>query len=244
MSMVDALKRDLIQGYRVVSGVFDWVDNPITYASGFQNYNYVDTRRLVAWPKWRQCAAELAVHSYEQGLPMPEVVLGVESGGILPAGDIGAQFGVPTGIVRKAAKGHGNDAGRIAGVDVEGLVALVVEDVTTTGGSSVSAAQAVRAAGAMQVIVLTLLDRSWGHAKQAMQAEGFEFLALLQLLDLAKTQEDKLLFEHEERRFHAFMEAWRELESARNGDEASPKELKALEEAVAEAAKYTPPPEG
>lgn len=88
-------------------------------------------------------------------------------------------------VVRKSAKQHGMQR-LIEGPDVAGRRALVVEDTSTTGGSVLTAVRAVREAGAEVAGVATVVDRATG-ARDAIEAEGVPYRALLGLPDLALT---------------------------------------------------------
>ena len=83
-------------------------------------------------------------------------------------------------VVRKAGKAHGLQR-RIEGPDVDGRAALVVEDVSTTGGSPLTAAEALQEAGAEVIAVAVIVDRG---ARAAVEAAGFEYRAAYELSDL------------------------------------------------------------
>lgn len=85
-------------------------------------------------------------------------------------------------VVRKATKQHGMQR-RIEGVDVEGKRVLAVEDTSTTGGSVMTAVEALREAGAIVVGVVTVVDRGTG-AREVIEAEGLSYRYLLDLADL------------------------------------------------------------
>ncbi|WP_300009095.1 orotate phosphoribosyltransferase [Pseudonocardia sp.] len=85
-------------------------------------------------------------------------------------------------VVRKATKQHGLQR-LIEGPDIAGRRVLVVEDTSTTGGSVLTALRAVRDAGAVVVGVATVVDRDTG-AREAIEAEGVPYRALLGLADL------------------------------------------------------------
>lgn len=85
-------------------------------------------------------------------------------------------------VVRKSTKQHGMQR-RIEGPDVAGRRVLAVEDTSTTGGSVLTAVEALREAGADVVGVATVVDRDTG-ARQAIEAEGLRYRALLGLADL------------------------------------------------------------
>ncbi len=85
-------------------------------------------------------------------------------------------------VVRKETKKHGMQR-LIEGPDITGRPVLVVEDTSTTGGSVLTAVRQVRDAGATVVGVCTVVDRDTG-AREAVEAEGAPYRALLGLADL------------------------------------------------------------
>ena len=85
-------------------------------------------------------------------------------------------------VVRKAEKAHGLQQ-RIEGSPVEGRRVLAVEDTSTTGGSVLTAVQALREAGADVVGVAVIVDRNTG-ARQAIEAEGLEYRFAVSAADL------------------------------------------------------------
>ena len=85
-------------------------------------------------------------------------------------------------VVRKAEKSHGLQR-RIEGPDVAGRRVLAVEDTSTTGGSVLTAVEALREAGAEVVAVAVIADRDTG-AKQKVEAEGLEYRYAYGLTDL------------------------------------------------------------
>jgi orotate phosphoribosyltransferase len=85
-------------------------------------------------------------------------------------------------VVRKATKDHGLQR-RIEGIEVSGQRVLAVEDTSTTGGSVLTAVEALREAGAVVVGVATVVDRNTG-AREAIEAEGLPYRYLLNLDDL------------------------------------------------------------
>ncbi|HRD76708.1 MAG TPA: orotate phosphoribosyltransferase [Hyphomicrobiaceae bacterium] len=92
---------------------------------------------------------------------------------------------MPAFFIRKQAKGHGTQSlveGLPRGETLKGRRVIILEDVTTTGGSALKAIEAVRADGAEVVRVITIVDREEGAA-EAFAAAGITFSALLQLRD-------------------------------------------------------------
>jgi orotate phosphoribosyltransferase len=83
-------------------------------------------------------------------------------------------------VVRKAEKAHGLQR-RIEGPDVKGRKVLAVEDTSTTGGSVLTAVEALKEAGAIVVGVAVIVERG---AKEKVESAGFKYLAAYQLSDL------------------------------------------------------------
>ncbi|MFM7013790.1 MAG: orotate phosphoribosyltransferase [Actinomycetota bacterium] len=85
-------------------------------------------------------------------------------------------------VVRKAAKEHGMGR-QVEGPEVKGKKVVVLEDTSTTGGSPLTAAKALEAAGAEVVAVATVVDRSTG-AQAAIEQAGYRYLFAISLEDL------------------------------------------------------------
>jgi orotate phosphoribosyltransferase len=95
---------------------------------------------------------------------------------------------LPAFFVRKQAKEHGTQSlieGLARNETMAGKRVVIVEDVTTTGGSAIKAAEAIRASGATIVRVITIVDRQDG-ADDAFKAAGMDFKPLLTLSDFRK----------------------------------------------------------
>ena len=145
-------------------------------ASGVRSSVYVDIKSALTDP------GVLSALSLEiAGRCGFEVVAGVAVGGIPIAVAVSLAAGKPYAIVRREEKGHGT-GGRIIG-EVAGLSTLLVEDVTTTGGSVLSAVRILREAGARVDTVITIVDREEGAAG-SLTAEGVNLIHLVTLKEL------------------------------------------------------------
>lgn len=119
-----------------------------------------------------------------------DVIGGLEMGAVPIAASVAAVAhergrSLPAFFVRKQAKEHGTKSlieGLARGDTMAGKRVVVVEDVTTTGGSAIKAAEAIREAGGEIVRVITIVDRLDGAA-EAFAAAGFDFQPLLTLKD-------------------------------------------------------------
>jgi orotate phosphoribosyltransferase len=159
-------------------------DREITLASGRKSMLYFNMKPTMMDPEGAAIISEMIVDKLD-GVDV-DYVGGLEMGAVPIVSMVSpASFrrGRPLKafFVRKQAKGHGTQSlieGLAPGDTLEGKTVVVFEDVTTTGGSALKAAQVAREAGAKVDTVLTLLDRQEG-AKEALAAEGLALMSLL-----------------------------------------------------------------
>ncbi len=124
-------------------------DDPFTLASGLPSPTYIDCRKLISYPRIRATLMDfLAVTILrEAGFEAFDNVAGGETAGIPFAALVAERLALPMTYVRKKPKGHGRNA-RIEGAMSEGERVLLVEDLTTDGGSKLSFVDAIRDTGA------------------------------------------------------------------------------------------------
>jgi orotate phosphoribosyltransferase len=109
---------------------------------------YIDCRKLISYPRIRSAVMDFAAGSIlsEAGFEQFDCVAGGETAGIPFAAFLAERLGLPMIYVRKKPKGHGRNA-QIEGELREGSRVLVIEDLTTAGGSMFTFIDAIRAAG-------------------------------------------------------------------------------------------------
>jgi len=146
-------------------------DQPITFKSGILSPVYVDNRRLPFWPaQWR-----VVINGFRKRLNdaqiVCDVIAGIEAAGIPHSAALGYVLETPSVFVRKQAKEHGTRS-RVEGGDVSGRRVVLVEDLVTTGGSSLSGVEALRAAGAVVEDCLAIISYGFAEAVEAFEAAG------------------------------------------------------------------------
>jgi len=156
------------------SGAIEFGD--FVLASGARSSYYIDIKAATTKPA---ILAEIG-KAIAEGEEF-EMVAGVAVGAVPIAVAVSLASGRPYAIIRKEAKDHGK-AGTIIG-DVSGRNVLLVEDVTTSGGSALYGLEALRAAGAHVDRVVTVVDREAG-AREALAEKGASLLALVQVSEL------------------------------------------------------------
>jgi len=122
---------------------------PFTLASGLPSPTYIDCRKLISFPRIRSTLMDfLAVTVMrEAGFEAFDNIAGGETAGIPFAAMVAERLALPMTYVRKKPKGYGRNA-RIEGVMSEASRVLLVEDLTTDGGSKLSFVDAIRDTGA------------------------------------------------------------------------------------------------
>ena len=122
---------------------------PFTYASGLRGPSYIDCRRLISFPRVRSALMDFMAATVlrDAGFEAFDVVAGGETAGIPFAALLAERLALPMAYVRKKPKGYGRNA-RIEGVMRDGDRVLLVEDLTTDGGSKLSFVDAIRETGA------------------------------------------------------------------------------------------------
>ena len=140
----------LTAGMLIEIGAIDFnAREPFTHASGKKAPTYVDCRKLISFPRIRSTLMDfLAVTIMrEAGFEAFDNVAGGETAGIPFGAMIAERLALPMTYVRKKPKGYGRNA-RIEGVMTEGQRVILVEDLTTDGGSKLSFVDAIRETGA------------------------------------------------------------------------------------------------
>jgi orotate phosphoribosyltransferase len=122
------------------------VSNPFTWASGWKSPIYCDNRKTLSYPKIRTYIRQQFVRVINEEFGVPDVIAGVATGGIAHGALVAQDLGLPFVYVRQSEKTHGLE-NKIEGVIQSGQSVVVIEDLISTGGSSLKAVEALRSAG-------------------------------------------------------------------------------------------------
>lgn len=167
----EAVKRDIAQALIAIDAVAFRPAQPITFKSGIQSPVYCDNRRFPFWPEqWAKVIRGFEQMIAEEKIPV-DVIGGVEAAGIPHSAALGFAMQKPSVFIRKEAKGHGTKK-RVEGGDVTGLRVVLVEDLVTTGGSSLAAIEALRVEGAVVCDCLAIISYNFAGAVEAFARAG------------------------------------------------------------------------
>lgn len=120
---------------------------PITWASGWKSPIYCDNRKTLSYPQIRTYIRQQFVEVITEQFGKPDVIAGVATGGIAMGAIVAQDLGIPFVYVRSSAKAHGL-TNQIEGVLEKGQSVVVLEDLVSTGNSSLTAVKALKDAGA------------------------------------------------------------------------------------------------
>jgi len=123
------------------------LEQPYTWASGWKSPIYCDNRITLSYPVIRTYIRQQFAEVINDDFGDIDLIAGVATGGIAHGVLVAQEMGIPFAYVRSSAKGHGL-TNSIEGVVESGQSVIVIEDLISTGGSSLKAVEALREAGA------------------------------------------------------------------------------------------------
>ncbi len=122
------------------------LQNPFTWASGWKSPIYCDNRKTLSYPKIRTYIRQQFAELIREEFGIPDVIAGVATGAIAQGALVAQELGLPFVYVRSEPKSHGL-TNLIEGVVESGQSVVVIEDLISTGGSSLKAVEALREVG-------------------------------------------------------------------------------------------------
>lgn len=153
------------------------VDVPFTWASGWKSPIYCDNRKVNSYPAIRSMVKIELAHAITVNFPEADTVAGVATGAIAQGALVADVLGLPFVYVRPKPKDHGT-GNQIEGYLREGSKVVVVEDLISTGGSSLKAVAALRQAGATIVGMVASHTYGFPVAAQAFADANVRLVTL------------------------------------------------------------------
>ncbi|AVK98089.1 orotate phosphoribosyltransferase [Lysinibacillus sphaericus] len=148
-----------------------------TWASGIKSPIYCDTRLTISDPVIRKQLANGLAAIIKENFEGTEIVAGTATAGIPHAAWVSDILDLPMIYVRSKAKEHGR-GNQIEGKYAAGQKVIVVEDIVSTGGSSITAVEALRAAGCEVLGVVCVYTYNLPRAEQAFDEAGIKYVSL------------------------------------------------------------------
>ncbi len=142
--------------------------NPFTWASGWKSPIYCDNRKILSYPKTRDIVKKAFADMVKSEFGMPDVIAGVATGAIAHGVLVAEILNIPFVYVRASSKKHGL-TNMIEGVLKPNQKVVVIEDLVSTGGSSLKAVEALRNAKANVLGMLAIFSYGFNIAEDNFQ---------------------------------------------------------------------------
>ncbi len=152
-------------------------NNPFTWASGWKSPFYCDNRKTLSFPALRNYVKQELVHNILKHFPEAEAVAGVATGAIAQGALVADALHLPFIYVRSKPKDHGME-NLIEGELQPGTKVVVVEDLISTGGSSLKAVEAIRKYGCEVVGMVASYTYGFQTAKDAFEQANVQLVTL------------------------------------------------------------------
>lgn len=163
-----------------INGVNIDKENPVVFKSGIKAPMYVDNRRFPFYPDAWKVVIDGFIKTIEREKIAFDVAGGIEAAGIPHSAALGYALGKPSVFIRKNTKDHGTKK-MVEGGDVSGKTVLIVEDLITTGSSSLHGVEALRNEGATVRDCLVIMTYGLEEAASAFADQRVRLHALTSL---------------------------------------------------------------
>ncbi|HEC2173881.1 TPA: orotate phosphoribosyltransferase [Staphylococcus delphini] len=161
-----------------------------TWSSGIQSPIYCDNRVTLGYPEVRTAIRDGLIDLIQQHFAEVEIVSGTATAGIPHAAYISDKMNLPMNYVRSKSKSHGKQ-NQIEGARSEGKKVVVIEDLISTGGSSITAVEALQEAGAEVLGVVAIFTYGLNKADETFKVAGVPFYTLSsydELIEVAREE--------------------------------------------------------
>ena len=165
-------------------------NEPFTWASGIISPIYCDNRLTLSYPKIRRNIASGLAEIIKEQFPDTELVAGTATAGIPHAAWVSEELNLPMCYVRSKAKGHGK-GNQIEGKAEKGQKVVVVEDLISTGGSVITAVEALREAGCEVLGVVSIFTYQLENGFELMRKADITAFSLTDFSTLVEVASEK-----------------------------------------------------
>lgn len=181
------MKHQIAEQLLKIEAVFLSPNEPFTWSSGLKSPIYCDNRLTLSYPEVRKDIAEGLTKLIREEYPQAEMIAGTATAGIPHAAWVSDLLNLPMCYVRSKPKGHGK-GNQIEGKVHEGQKVVVVEDLISTGGSVITAVQALREAGCEVIGVVSIFTYELQKGAEMLAEAGIHTVSLTDyssLIDVA-----------------------------------------------------------
>lgn len=174
---MDSIDKILAEKLLKISAIKLQPEIPFTWASGWNSPIYTDNRKTLSYPEVRTFIKIELCRLIMEHFPTPDAVAGVATGAIAQGALVADEMSLPYVYVRSAPKDHGLE-NLIEGSLIPGQKVVVIEDLVSTGSSSLKAVEAIRRAGCEVIGMAAIFTYDFPVAKEAFKKAGVELVTL------------------------------------------------------------------
>ncbi|CAK21268.1 orotate phosphoribosyltransferase [Listeria welshimeri] len=172
-----SIEKQVAEQLLEIKAVFLKPNDPFTWASGIKSPIYCDNRLTLGFPKVRQFIAESLAEKIKETFGEVDVVAGTATAGIPHAAWVSDLLDLPMVYVRSKAKEHGK-GNQIEGLIAKGQKVVVIEDLISTGGSSLKAVEALEEAGAEVLGIAAIFTYGLDKGKKLLAESNTKLITL------------------------------------------------------------------
>ncbi|MBC2214322.1 orotate phosphoribosyltransferase [Listeria welshimeri] len=172
-----SIEKQVAEQLLEIKAVFLKPNDPFTWASGIKSPIYCDNRLTLGFPKVRQFIAESLAEKIKETFGEVDVVAGTATAGIPHAAWVSDLLNLPMVYVRSKAKEHGK-GNQIEGLIAKGQKVVVIEDLISTGGSSLKVVEALEEAGAEVLGIAAIFTYGLDKGKKLLAESNTKLITL------------------------------------------------------------------
>ncbi len=171
------MKKQIAKELLNIKAVFLNPTEPFTWSSGIKSPIYCDNRLTLSYPAVRKQIADGLVSMIREHFPEVDVIAGTATAGIPHAAWVSERMDLPMCYIRSKAKGHGK-GNQIEGKVLPGQKVVVIEDLISTGGSCITAVEALRESECEVLGVAAIFTYELQKGTDALSEHGIEAVSL------------------------------------------------------------------
>ncbi|MGX1264702.1 orotate phosphoribosyltransferase [Rossellomorea marisflavi] len=184
------MKKQIAKELLNIKAVFLNPTEPFTWSSGIKSPIYCDNRLTLSYPAVRKQIADGLVSMIREHFPEVDVIAGTATAGIPHAAWVSERMDLPMCYVRSKAKGHGK-GNQIEGKILPGQKVVVIEDLISTGGSCITAVEALRESECEVLGVAAIFTYELQKGEDALNEHGIEAVSLSNYSSLLEAAEEE-----------------------------------------------------
>jgi orotate phosphoribosyltransferase len=191
------MKKEIAKSLLDIEAVFLNASDPFTWSSGIKSPIYCDNRLTLSFPEVRKQISKGLEETIREAFPEAEVIAGTATAGIPHAAWVSERMDLPMCYVRSKAKAHGK-GNQIEGKVLKGQKVVVIEDLISTGGSCITAVEALKEAGCEVLGVAAIFTYELEKGRQLLDDAAIKAYTLSDYSTLLDVALEKGIIKEEE----------------------------------------------